>query len=113
MGSEWETGEVRVFGLRRRYALPLVAVLLAGAVAGVVALVLSGTYLIALALRGLVILLVPFQRFWMRHSGLIYLGPGYWHELQYKKKLQSLERPGFGRDRAKVPPEPPSPDQLP
>lgn len=52
MGSEWETGEVRVFGLRRRYGVPLALALLAGAVVGVVALLLSGVYVVALRSLG-------------------------------------------------------------
>ena len=112
MGSEWQTREVRVFGLRRRYGLPLALALLAGAVVGVVALLLSGVYVVALAIAGALFLFALVFGALREHLGMAYVSPMLWTELHYRRRGRTRrgERAPPPRD---VPPEPPSPDQLP
>ena len=112
MGSEWETGEVRVFGLRRRHGVPLALALLAGAVVGVVALLLSGVYVVALAIAGALILFALVFGASREHLGMAYVSPLLWMEVHYRRRMRTRrgQRAPPPRD---VPPEPPSPDQLP
>ena len=111
MASDWQTGETRLFGLRHRYALPIVAVLLAAITAGVVALVASGGYVVALAIAGGLLLLgVLFSRS-RAHVGMVDFAPTLLTELHFRHRMSAMRSPDPpGKD---APPEPPSPDQLP
>ncbi len=75
MASEWRTGEVRVFGLRPRYGVPLALALLAGAVVGVVVLLLSGVYVVALVIAGALMLFGLVFGASREHLGMAYVSP--------------------------------------
>ena len=107
MASDWRAGEVRLFGLRHRYALPIVFLLLAG----MVALLASGAYVVALAVAGAFIPFVMLFSSPRGHMGIAPMSPLLWTEVLYRQHARRRgERAPPPRDN---PPEPPSPDHLP